>query len=152
MRSTSAGADVLCPSAQPDMVGSELFAVVSGSAEKPMAAYLNHTLPVTTDLLARSGPVEPTEVFRFAAPCAARACIHFDGTLCQLGRRAATLLPAVVDRLPSCLVRPRCRWFREQGGAACLRCPAIVTRDYRAVPLTAAVASGEDQLAQGGSR
>ncbi len=69
MRSTSAtGPNLLCPSARPDMANSELFAVVSGSVGAPMAGYLTKTLPVTPDLLSMAGPVEPTEVFRFAAP------------------------------------------------------------------------------------
>ncbi len=150
MRSTSAS-DLLCPSAQPDMGGSRLFAVVSGTVEQPLAAYLAKALQVTPQLLAMTGPVEPTEIFRFAAPCARQACVHFDGTYCQLAKRVAQYMPAVVDRLPACPIRSRCRWFREQGGVACKACPAIVTKDYRAVPLTTGVALGKDPLAQGRS-
>jgi hypothetical protein len=34
-----------------------------------------------------SEPVKPTKVFRFAAPCAGRACRHFDGAECRLTKR-----------------------------------------------------------------
>jgi len=33
----------------------------------------------------------------------------------------------VVSELPSCQIRDTCRWFAEEGGAACLRCPQVVT-------------------------
>jgi hypothetical protein len=36
-------------------------------------------------------------------------------------------LPEVVDILPACQVRRSCRWYAEQGGAACRRCPQVVT-------------------------
>ena len=152
MPSTSASdPGLLCPSARPEMAASELFAVVSGSVDQPLAAYLTNTLQVTPELLAMTGPVEPMEVFRFAAPCVGHACVHFDGAQCSLAKRVAQYMPAVVDRLPACPIRPRCRWFREQGGVACKACPAIVSKDYRAVPLIRGVALGKDQLAQGGA-
>jgi hypothetical protein len=43
--------------------------------------------PTTAALSALSAPVQPTEVFRFAAPCQERACVHFDGTNCRLASR-----------------------------------------------------------------
>jgi len=42
------------------------------------------------------------------------------------------MLPEVVDSLPVCTIRPQCRWFRQEGRAACLRCPQIVTGSYEA--------------------
>jgi hypothetical protein len=32
-----------------------------------------------------------------------------------------------VESLPACRIRPDCRWFVQEGRAACLRCPQIVT-------------------------
>ncbi len=37
------------------------------------------------------------------------------------------MLDPVVSGLPRCAIRPTCRWFREQGRAACIRCPQVVT-------------------------
>jgi hypothetical protein len=121
----------LCPSAQPDMEGSVVLGVVSGTVEEPRVAYLAEPQVVTDELLALSGPVKPTEIFRFAAPCAESACQHFDGANCRLVKRTVDLLSAVVTTLPSCRLRPNCRWWQQEGRAACLRCPQIVTEDYR---------------------
>ena len=59
--------------------------------------------------------------------CEKSACGHFSGDNCSLGRRVKSGLPPVVDALPSCLIRPSCRWYAEQGGEVCLRCPQVVT-------------------------
>ncbi len=122
---------LLCPSAQPEMTDSVVFGVVGGSVERPCLAYLVEPQPVTNDLLALSEPVKPTEVFRFAAPCAGHACQHFDGSDCRLVSRVIQLLPVVVERLSPCRLRPRCRWWQQEGKEACLRCPQIVTENYR---------------------
>lgn len=66
----STEANILCPSAnhkEPDAV---LFVVVGGTAERPEVAYLDETQAITDEILAMAGSVDPTEVFRFAAPCA----------------------------------------------------------------------------------
>jgi hypothetical protein len=119
--------ELLCPSAQPEMAGSIVFGVVRGTAEKPRLAYLVEPQPVAKELLELAAPVKPTEVFRIAAPCAGFACRHFDGTNCQLARRIVNVLPTVVATLPPCRLRPNCRWWRQEGRAACMRCPQIVT-------------------------
>ena len=118
---------LLCPSAQPDMEGSVLFGVVGGTAEEARVGYLVEPQPVTGEILALAAPVAPTEVFRFAAPCAGKGCQHFDGTNCRLAGKIVNRLPAVVDLLPACGIRPNCRWFSQEGKAACLRCPLVVT-------------------------
>lgn len=120
----------LCPSAQPEMAGSVVFAVVGGTAKEPLLAHLTHPQPVTDELLALSAPVTPTEVFRFAAPCANSACQHFDGSNCRLATKIVHLLPEVVAGLPPCRIRPNCRWWQQEGLRACMRCPQIVTENY----------------------
>lgn len=121
----------LCPSAQPQMADSVVFGVVGGTVEEPRLSYLKDPQPVTEEILKLSDPVQPTEVFRFAAPCAGSACQHFDGTDCGLAKKTVELLPQAVDRLPPCRLRPKCRWWRQEGRAACMRCPVIVTENYQ---------------------
>src|SRR6266436_4777410 len=52
---------------------------------------------------------------------------HFDGTDCPLATRLVQLIPAVVESLPACRIRPHCRWFLQEGSAACRVCPQVVT-------------------------
>lgn len=121
---------LLCPSAQPDMKEARLFGVVSGTAEKPELAYLNERVPVTNELLAQAAPARPGQVFRIAAQCDENGCTHFDGTRCRLATRIVQILPAVTESLPACLIRPTCRWYQQEGRAACLRCPQVITETY----------------------
>ena len=122
----------LCPSAQPTMKESVAFAIVTGSVEQPHLTHFAQPRPVTDELLALSGPVNPTEVFRFAAPCAGNSCQHFDGSNCRLVSRIVEGLSAVTEQLPPCKIRSTCRWWQQEGKAACMRCPQIVTENYAA--------------------
>jgi hypothetical protein len=119
-----------CPSARPEMEGSVVFGVVGGTAGEPRLGYLEKPLPVTDEILALSGPVPPTEIFRFAAPCAGHSCQHFDGARCTLVQRIVGLLPVVGDDLPPCRLRPTCLWWKQEGKPACLRCPQVVSQSY----------------------
>ena len=121
---------LLCPSAQPEMSRSMVLGVMSGTVDEPMLSYLEEPLPVNDDLLAMAGPVQPTEIFRFAADCEESACCHFDGSRCRLATRIVQILPAVVEALPACTIRPTCRWFQQEGREACFRCPQIVTQVF----------------------
>lgn len=121
---------LLCPSAQPDWENSVAFGIVGGTAQAPRVTPLQAPQPVTPALLALSAPAHPAEVFRFAAPCAGTACRHFDGAQCRLVRQVIRHLPVVTDALPFCRLRPRCRWFQQEGAAACRRCPQIVTETH----------------------
>jgi hypothetical protein len=121
---------LLCPSAEPGMPGSLAIGIVGGTADEPRLRHLERPLPVTEQLLALAEPVRPTEVFRFAAPCARGACPNFQSGRCSLATRIVRLLPPVTGGLPPCQIRPHCRWWREEGKAACLRCPQVVTDDY----------------------
>ncbi|SRR5258708_382083 len=122
---------LMCPSAQPDMAGSRVLGVVGGTMEAAQVAYLNESLPVTSELLASTAPLKPTEVFRFVARCEGKACRHFDGANCNLATRIVQILPAVVDALPACLIRQACRWYQQEGRAACMRCPQVVTESFQ---------------------
>ena len=127
IRKNAADAWPLCPSAKPGMTDCVAFGVIGGTVEEPRLLHLAEPQPVSEDLLALAEPLDPGAVFRFAAPCAGHKCKHFDGLDCRLATRIVRMMPAVVDVLPPCRVRPRCRWWRQEGKAACERCPQIVT-------------------------
>jgi hypothetical protein len=120
----------LCPSAPPQWEGSQVIGVVGGTADVP---YLPEPLPVTDELLALAGPVAPQEVFRFAAPCACSGCGHFakEESKCRLAEKVARWVPIAVEKLPPCSIRPNCRWWQREGKAACLRCPQVVTHNFK---------------------
>jgi hypothetical protein len=130
----------LCPSAQPGMENCRVLGLVDPEVHNevrndtrkpaPRIVYLNEILPATNDILALSAPLKPTEVFRLAATCEERKCPHFDGVDCRLATRIVQMLPAVIDNLPPCTIRKDCRWFSQEGAAACRRCPAVTTVSY----------------------
>jgi hypothetical protein len=121
-----------CPSAQPGMADVRVLGVIARDGDKPALAYLDEPVAPTQEMLALAAPLPVSNVFRLAARCEESKCMHFDGARCQLAVRIAKMLPEVVDSLPACTIRPQCRWFRQEGRAACLRCPQIVTGTYEA--------------------
>jgi hypothetical protein len=122
---------LLCPSARPELTDSTVFGVVTGTVEEPRVTYFDQRQPVTDELMALSGSVIPTEVFRIAAPCAGNDCQHFDGRDCRLATRIVQQMSAVVQELPPCPIRRDCRWWQQEGKAACMRCPQVVTDNYK---------------------
>ena len=124
----------LCPSAQPGMDECSILGLVQWKGPAPRLEYLNQHVPATPEILAMAAPLKPTEVFRLAATCAEHKCPHFDGQDCRLASRVVQILPAVVDSLPPCIIRRDCRWYSQEGGAACKRCPEITTVTYDLSP------------------
>jgi hypothetical protein len=120
----------LCPSAQPGMDNCRVLGVVEHEGPAPRLIYLNQPLPATPDVLALAAPLKPTEVFRLSATCAEGKCPHFDGADCRLATRIVNILPAAVDTLPPCIIRQDCRWYSQEGAAACRRCPEVTTVSY----------------------
>jgi hypothetical protein len=123
---------LLCPSSQPGVAGARVLGVVEQTPSGPEVSYLERPIEATAEVLALAAPLHPTEVFRLAAPCQTHRCPHFDGTDCGLATRIVQIMPAVVDQLPPCQIRRECRWFRQEGGAACRRCSQISTVNYDA--------------------
>jgi len=126
----------LCPSAQPGMDNCRILGVVQQDGPRPMLLYLNQHVPATPEVLAMAAPLKPTEVFRLSATCAEHGCPHFDGADCQLATRVVQILPPAVDALPPCIIRNDCRWYSQEGGSACQRCPEIMTVTYDLSPQT----------------
>jgi hypothetical protein len=112
------------------MVQCRVLGVVNRDGPAPRLEYLNEQLPATPEVLAMAAPLKPTEVFRLAATCAEDKCPRYDGADCRLATRVVQILPAVVDSLPPCIIRKNCRWYTQEGGAACRRCPEITTVTY----------------------
>jgi len=119
----------LCPSAQPDWPSARIIGVVGGTPEQAHVAFLDQPAPASIELLSLAEPLQPTEVFRFTAPCASAACSHFGEGRCRLASKIVRLLPEVTSELPPCSIRRQCRWWAQEGSIACMRCPQVVTHD-----------------------
>jgi hypothetical protein len=132
---------LLCPSAQPDMQDSRIIGVVGGTPEEPRLGFLDEPQPVSDELLALAGELQPTELFRFAAVCEETKCCHFDGEKCNLATRIVNILPAVASDLPTCRVRADCRWYSQEGRAACVRCPQVITQNFSPTELVVLAAA-----------
>jgi hypothetical protein len=131
---------LMCPSAQPGMTDVVVLGVISRDGEVPQVAYVGERVEATAEVLEAAGEAPVAQVFRLAGRCEERKCSHFDGTKCQLAVRIANMLPEAVDALPACAIRSECRWFRQEGRAACLRCPQIMTGNTEADERLQAVA------------
>jgi hypothetical protein len=124
----------LCPSAQEDWEGSAAIGVMEGTAEKPRMTHFPNIVQISSALLEMAKPVTPTEVFRFAAPCVEERCVHFRDSQCNLVTRIVEMLPEAAETLPRCAVRVQCRWWQQEGKAACLRCDQVVTDNFYPSP------------------
>lgn len=132
--------DRWCPSARPEQPGAIAFGVRVGEEAGARIGYLSELVPVDDELLALAEPATPLEVFRFGAPCAQRGCAHFRSGKCTLVERIVESVPIAVSIAPACSLRSRCKWWDQEGVAACLRCPAVVTSESGAKAELAAAA------------
>jgi len=132
MQSASDPVVSLCPSARTTSPDARIIGVVGGTAQNPYVKPLMPPLEITEELLSLTEGVFPEEVYRVAAPCRDNQCMHFTRGDCSLIKRVITSLPPVTMRAPPCGVRADCRWWQQEGVAACLRCPQVVTDSYTA--------------------
>lgn len=132
LAASPSGRDVIfCPSAQPGLSHSAIIGIVDKGHNSESVAYLPEPVAVTdSTIVAFTGsPVQATQLFRFAAPCEKGGCSNWTGSSCGVAQRVVQILPAVVAELPDCKLRPVCRWFRQEGKQACVRCPQVITDD-----------------------
>ena len=131
----------LCPSARPEPGESLVFGVIGGTVTEPRVAYLKQPQTMTEELIAKVSPATPAEVFRTASTCATNNCQHFDGKDCGLVTRIVDQFPIALEELPPCSIRRDCRWWQQEGKAACMRCPQVITDNYNASELAIKVAT-----------
>ncbi len=126
--------EILCPSAccKP---GADLLGIVMGSGE---VSFL--PVPVKIDdsfvQIALQGR-RPEKRFRFAAPCLTDGCEQWSQGRCGVIDRFTAGVAAEIDPLGDvrhCLIRPQCRWFSQNGAAACQVCSQVVTDVSEGIP------------------
>ena len=126
--------DVLCPSARPDSEGARVIGVVQEGSQGRRVRWTKTPVPISQDLLDAAAPASPMTVMRIAGACEENVCIHFDGKDCGLASKIARSLDPATDKPPPCKIRQDCRWYRQEGVAACYRCPQIITEDVSPDP------------------
>jgi hypothetical protein len=115
-----------CPSA-PARAGASLLAIMGSDGR---LAHVSPPIPVDEAFVAAaSRHGRPEARMRFTAPCLREGCAQWTGSSCGvieevLATGAHEDQPA---RLPRCDIRSGCRWYRQEGGAACRACPLVVT-------------------------
>ncbi|NID10585.1 nitrogen fixation protein [Fibrivirga algicola] len=125
------GSRPLCPSA-PLRAGSQLLGFVKQGGGISLLA---EPLPVTpgfVEAATATGPAE--ERFRFVNTCVEKGCAKWKAGGCSVVSGALERLQAIQEAiLPSCGIRPSCRWFMQEGPSACHICPQVTYLNYEAV-------------------
>jgi hypothetical protein len=117
-----------CPSA-PAQPGASLLAIVGSDGR---LAHLSPPIPVDEAFVAAaSRHGAPEARMRFTAPCLQEGCAHWTGSSCGVIERVLAGGAGSGEdqsaKLPRCAIRSGCRWYRQEGGAACRACPLVLT-------------------------
>lgn len=123
---TAAPADTprTCPSAR-CAPGARLIGMVQPDGR---VAMLRTPLAVDAGVAARLAGDRPEARMRFADTCQEGRCAQWTGRGCGvIARVLDALAPEPPAALPPCALRATCRWFGQEGGAACAACPEVVT-------------------------
>ena len=124
---TPAGADtpaaLTCPSSH-CAPGNLLIGIVSGDGA---IVPVRPPLPVDETFVdgARQASERPPEArFRFAGRCVTSSCRQWTGSRCSIGDIVAASRPDP-EPLQPCVIRPTCRWWLQNGPAACHGCTLV---------------------------
>jgi hypothetical protein len=95
-------------------------------------AYVTPAVPSATVLQTLDDTAGTLESrYRFAGRCVTGSCGFWTGDHCGLGAKLAASYQEVAGaapaELPRCAIRRTCRWFAEQGAAACSPCSYVTT-------------------------
>jgi len=128
MSTQSDKAAFICPSAPPEQ-GSVLLGIVSAPGQ---IVYITPNPAVTPEMLNtfEKNGVVPENRLRFAGACMEHRCMQWADNRCGLIDRVVDHFgPADgEDPLPKCGIRSTCRWFAQQGRAACEACPEVIRK------------------------
>jgi hypothetical protein len=120
-----------CPSA-PCEPGATLLGLVG---EDGRIGYLTPALRIDEEFVARvERGRSPRKRFRFAGPCLEGECRQWTGSRCGVVDTVFDAVEKLAPQpareegvLPRCAIRSSCRWFAQEGAAACAACPFVIT-------------------------
>jgi hypothetical protein len=123
-----AAAPIACPSARAE-AGATLIGVIGTDGR---VAYLKTALQIDQDFIdeaSRGGA--PEERFRFSGTCVEGRCVQWNGAASRCGVLDG-VRPVLGDgtgagALQPCVIRGACRWYQQDGAAACRICPMVIT-------------------------
>jgi hypothetical protein len=121
-----------CPSSL-GQVGSNLLGVVNPSGT---VGFFEQPMEVTEEFLEAAGDFDSLERrFRFSNKCIQSGCKQWTGKECSVIKAIVALesIPANND-LPVCSVRSSCRWYYQEGPAACNGCRYVITNISELTP------------------
>jgi hypothetical protein len=116
-----------CPSYR-CKTGSQLLGV---RQDDGTIAILPTPLPIDEAFInaVKDDEMAPEQRFRFTNKCVESGCNQWTGKNCGVVERVVQhleLLP-VLEELPACGIRDKCRWYHQRKADACKVCPFIIT-------------------------
>ena len=112
----------------PTPTDAKVFGVFIDTPQAGMrVGYLTEAQPSRPILSPLPQPARPAEVLRIAVALHGRRMRAFRRVRLQTCHARHQHARPGGSGLPRCVIRPTCRWFRQEGRAACLRCPQVVT-------------------------
>jgi len=119
--------EVRCPSST-CKEGSELLGIRQANGK---ISILPQPLPIDSTFIQRAShpEIKAEQRFRFTNKCIESGCAQWDQGRCGLSDRLMEFLNHIPtnESLPSCSIRPSCRWFLQSGADACRICPYVIT-------------------------
>jgi hypothetical protein len=116
-----------CPSSVASP-GATLLGMVNDSG---VLGYIETPVEIDESFIEQAGEgAELERSFRFSSKCIKTGCGQWQDGQCGVIKKVMSLNPdwhLNNPQLPSCSIRPTCRWFSQEGANACSYCPYVVT-------------------------
>lgn len=70
-------------------------------------------------------------IVRVANKCHTNKCLNWEDNKCSLPSLFLSAIDDIISNQEKCMIKDSCRWFAQEGGRICLKCPLISTREMR---------------------
>lgn len=117
---------ILCPSSRAQ-TGARLLGI---RQEDGRVAILPEPLKIDESFIDISNQLAHAEQqFRFTNKCVESGCKQWTGQRCGVSDNLiqASQFLKLDNSLPECGIRAQCRWYNQNGAAACNICPLVIT-------------------------
>jgi hypothetical protein len=117
-----AGSARICPSGR-CQAGSALLGILGPGGSVIFTPGLPALDEVQAAQFAQKGG---SSSFRFSESCQDSRCLNWQNERCEVASAAVIRNDDLPTNLPACGIRARCRWFAQEGRAACGACPMVM--------------------------